>query len=453
MIGHPKDNAPAYGWVEGLERKGDTLWAEILPTVAQFSDWLKAGLFKKRSISLYPDMSLRHVGFLGAMPPAVKGLPDASFKEGAETAPLHYDFDEGDFVGAGLPRPEFSEEDKAAQEARSKKYGIGIKGGGNVTKPSKYKDIPDNDFADPVNYRYPVDGERIHAALVYWGRPKDRQQYFKKEVEKVTRRILDAAKKHGVEVDESKWKFSELPHSNHLPVGAGTIPPSPIGRGDGGEGKKGGSMNFWEELKGFLKGKGIEVDNDSPGAFSEADVKAAVATAVEKVKAEIDSSFAERDASFAEKESSLKAKESELTRWSEEIKNRTEEARKIEVAEFCEALKKDGILTPAMEKLGMGITGFMQAISGIETTFEFAEKPDAGPSSQRPFEFMRAFLLKLPKAIEFREVARAGDDPEDGALEDRRERAIQKHMDDNKTGYKTAVLAVAKDRPELFGRE
>lgn len=81
VIGHPKDNAPAYGWVEGLERKGGVLYAKLKDLVPEFVDAVKKGLYKKRSISLYPDMTLRHVGFLGAVPPAVKGLADVAFSD------------------------------------------------------------------------------------------------------------------------------------------------------------------------------------------------------------------------------------------------------------------------------------------------------------------------------------------------------------------------------------
>ncbi len=80
-IGHPKDNAPAYGWVKSVTREGKSLFAEIGDLVGEFSDMLNLKMFKKRSISLYPDLSLRHIGFLGAMPPAVKGLKDFAFAE------------------------------------------------------------------------------------------------------------------------------------------------------------------------------------------------------------------------------------------------------------------------------------------------------------------------------------------------------------------------------------
>jgi hypothetical protein len=82
VVGHPKDNAPAYGWVERVYREGGTLLADFKDVAPEFADLVKAGRFKKRSISLYPDGSLRHVGFLGATPPAVKGLKDVAFAEG-----------------------------------------------------------------------------------------------------------------------------------------------------------------------------------------------------------------------------------------------------------------------------------------------------------------------------------------------------------------------------------
>lgn len=75
-IGHPKDNAPAWAWVKKVTREGQSLFAEIGDEAPEFSDWLEAKRFKKRSISLYQDMRLRHLAFLGAQPPAVKGLKD-----------------------------------------------------------------------------------------------------------------------------------------------------------------------------------------------------------------------------------------------------------------------------------------------------------------------------------------------------------------------------------------
>lgn len=85
VIGHPKDNAPAYAWVEGLKEEvvngTKVLMAKFKQVVPEFEEMVKKGLFKKRSASFYPDGRLRHVGFLGAAPPAVKGLADIGFQE------------------------------------------------------------------------------------------------------------------------------------------------------------------------------------------------------------------------------------------------------------------------------------------------------------------------------------------------------------------------------------
>ncbi|RJX20298.1 MAG: peptidase [Desulfobulbus sp.] len=96
VVGHPKDNAPAFGWVEGLKAEhlpnvGKVLLAKFKEVVPEFEALLKAGRYKKRSAAFYPDGRLRHVGFLGAMPPAVKGLADLKFEAGEQ----YIEFSEG----------------------------------------------------------------------------------------------------------------------------------------------------------------------------------------------------------------------------------------------------------------------------------------------------------------------------------------------------------------------
>jgi len=86
VVGHPANDAPAYGWVRGLRRAGERLLAKM-ELVPEFVEALRQKLYKKRSAAFYADLNgkglyLRHVGFLGAAPPAVKGLTDATFAEG-----------------------------------------------------------------------------------------------------------------------------------------------------------------------------------------------------------------------------------------------------------------------------------------------------------------------------------------------------------------------------------
>ncbi len=93
VLGHPVDNAPAFGWVDKLKTDGTILYAKFKQLVPEFIEAVKQGLYKKRSISLYRDLTLRHIGFLGAMPPAVKGLANIKFEEGEDTTIEYKDED------------------------------------------------------------------------------------------------------------------------------------------------------------------------------------------------------------------------------------------------------------------------------------------------------------------------------------------------------------------------
>lgn len=92
VIGHPSDNAPAFGWVAGIKREGNDLYLKYKDVAAEFKDWATKKLFKKKSIAVYPDGSLRHIGYLGAMPPAIKGLPDFAFNDGNRGTAITYEY-------------------------------------------------------------------------------------------------------------------------------------------------------------------------------------------------------------------------------------------------------------------------------------------------------------------------------------------------------------------------
>lgn len=91
-IGHPKDNAPAYGWIERFTVQDGVLQIAASKQVEpQFAELVADGRIKKRSMSFYhprdasnPKPGIwypRHVAWLGAQPPAVKGLKDVNFSE------------------------------------------------------------------------------------------------------------------------------------------------------------------------------------------------------------------------------------------------------------------------------------------------------------------------------------------------------------------------------------
>ncbi len=95
-IGHPKHDDPAYGWVSSLAGVGSQLMAEPKQVDPVFAESIDVGKYKKISASFYLPGSahhpipnsdvpyLRHVGFLGAMPPAVKGMAPIEFADGEE---------------------------------------------------------------------------------------------------------------------------------------------------------------------------------------------------------------------------------------------------------------------------------------------------------------------------------------------------------------------------------
>lgn len=75
VFGHPKDSAPAYGWVTGLKRDGQKLFARLASVPGEVRELVGKGRYRYVSMSLTPDRkSLRHVGLLGAVPPAIDGL-------------------------------------------------------------------------------------------------------------------------------------------------------------------------------------------------------------------------------------------------------------------------------------------------------------------------------------------------------------------------------------------
>lgn len=112
VVGHPKLDAPAYGWIKSLSFADGIVSAEPQDVDPEFAELVKSRRFKKVSASFFaPDSPrnpkpgtyyLRHVGFLGATPPAVKGLKAASFADGEEITIEFGDWE--DRTNAGLWR-------------------------------------------------------------------------------------------------------------------------------------------------------------------------------------------------------------------------------------------------------------------------------------------------------------------------------------------------------------
>jgi hypothetical protein len=114
VVGHPKQDAPAYGWIASLAVKDGRLVATPDQVNPAFAELVETGSFKKRSAALYhPDSPgnptpgqyyLRHVGFLGAQPPALKGLKPVEFAEGDAVVEIEFGEFSRPWVFDGLAR-------------------------------------------------------------------------------------------------------------------------------------------------------------------------------------------------------------------------------------------------------------------------------------------------------------------------------------------------------------
>lgn len=82
VVGHPKDNSPAWGWVISCREDGDNLFCD-LDLTPEFYELVERGNFRERSVAFYDQEPyvLRHLGFLGGAPPAIKGLNELTFND------------------------------------------------------------------------------------------------------------------------------------------------------------------------------------------------------------------------------------------------------------------------------------------------------------------------------------------------------------------------------------
>jgi len=168
--------APAAGWIKRLIDKGKQgLWVVV--------DWTEKGAqyLKNREYRYFSPVFW--VSKEGRKLVEIENVALTNFPRVNNLRP----------IVAKMSR----EEAREAQERRSKKYGIGAKEGGHVSKPSEWEDVPDDAFLDPVNYRYPCpDADQTRAAASYWGREKNQAQYTPEE-----RATIDAR------LDKFKKKF------------------------------------------------------------------------------------------------------------------------------------------------------------------------------------------------------------------------------------------------------
>ncbi len=445
VVGHPKEDAPAFAWVENLktEIKNGTkvLFAKFRDVVPEFEEMVRKGLFKKRSASFYRDGRLKHVGFLGAAAPAVKGMANVfdeeddalTFdfydpgmgsvarilrnlrdwlieKEGKEIADviipdwdvehIREEANKEETQAGAVPAFAASDEEKDAQKARAKKYGIAVKEKGHVTKPGEWDDVPDDQFLDPVNYRYPCpDADQTRAAAGYWGREKNQAQYNSKERSIINGR-LDKFRK--------KFKIGEYAKED-----------------------KTMSTGFKEKVKGLLSFIGVDMSKVPEDALPDSPPEGAEGK-----------TFTEADLEKIRKDAEEAGRQKAEIEFNEKGRKDRRKAQEKEISDFCENRMKEGKLLPAWEK--MGLKEFMLKLDG-ETVVEFSEE-----SKVTPLDWFKSFLEELPKVVEFKEIASRDADVQSGNAAAKIDKLIKDKMKENKDlDYSAAFSEVQTENPDL----
>lgn len=197
VVGHPETDSPAYGWIEAAKREGDVLWLKLVDMKDEFMQWVEDGHYRERSISLYANNLIKHLGFLGGVPPAVPGLPPVKL---SNDAAYSFSLLDSDITNA----PTSSNVDISLEQARAEQlkrcqlYGIKIlQNNGNITKPKGLEHLTDEQFGDPVNYLYPISTNvQVVVALRQFGNCD--WDYSRIENTIIYTRILSAAVNFGL---------------------------------------------------------------------------------------------------------------------------------------------------------------------------------------------------------------------------------------------------------------
>lgn len=66
----------AYGKIAELKVKGNALYAKFENVAPQLNEWIREGAYQERSVELTKELYLKACTFLGAAPPAVKGMEE-----------------------------------------------------------------------------------------------------------------------------------------------------------------------------------------------------------------------------------------------------------------------------------------------------------------------------------------------------------------------------------------
>ena len=194
------ERAPAAGWIKDLEAREDGLWGKVEWT-PKAQEYLRHKEYRYFSPVLHLDpqtrrpLALTQVALTNV--PAIRCLSPLVAKAEEEAGERE----------EGGPR----EVEGEALEARRQKYGIGIKEGGQAVPPAEWAQVPEEEWGDPVNWRYPCHTpENARAAWAYWHQEGNRADYTPEEQGIITDRLRRLAQAQGVDLGEDQVDLKEL---------------------------------------------------------------------------------------------------------------------------------------------------------------------------------------------------------------------------------------------------
>jgi hypothetical protein len=366
VVGHPLDNSPAYGWVEALKAQGGMLLAKIKQLDTQFKELVNQGRYKKVSIALYPNLLLRHIGFLGAMPPAVKGLKTAKFNE--EEDYLSYELEQS-------PKQEqlFSE--------------IGYNEELDRELPEKYNEYTSTDFADYVHKRFPIKTEaEVLSSLASFNKEEIQKKYSETDRIVIAARLLQAARSNKINLTPKIWSYQEvslpaeelskkqlinaLQRKNDLPTN---------------EEFSDMNENLVQELLDWLA-----------ETFSE-EVSAQTAAKIEELKGKYPTEEGTpAEAPAPEMKEEFSEREIKMQQRIEELERKT---RENEHTQFVEGLMRDGKLVPAQKDMVMPLLEATRHSGNLTFT-------EAGKTKEETtHDLFKRFAGSFPNIVQMNEFA------------------------------------------------
>lgn len=198
-----------------------------------------------------------------------------------------------------------------------------------------------------------------------------------------------------------------------------------------------------EEAIGLAK---KELTPDPSVKFTEADIQAKVQEAKDatfaEAKKQVDAEKSLRLATEKEKEDALK----KLKEIEDQSLRLATEKRKESIASFCEALCKDGKLTPALRKIMEPIMVAVDSVGSADLrSIEFSEGV-----KKSALDGIKDFLNELPKVVTFKEVTPKDGPAAGGSAGDKLSALVKTKMDAKKDlSYSKAFAEVQKENPEL----